>query len=251
MVKISVITVVRNGADTISTCIRSIQSQTISVEHIIIDGGSTDRTLEIIEEYKSCIALVVSEPDNGIYDAMNKGLRLASGDVVGISNADDFYADLEVLERVADVFTDQEVDSCYGDLVFTDFKDTNKIFRYWRTGEFKSEKFKWGWMPPHPTFFVRREVYEQYGGFNIELGTAADYELMLRFLFKHGISTNYIPRVLVKMRVGGKSNATLYRRLVANRMDRKAWTVNGLKPYPWTLWMKPLRKIPQWWQREL
>ena len=251
MVKISVVTVVKNGADTISTCIKSVQSQTISVEHIIIDGGSTDRTLAIIEEYKSGIALVVSEPDNGIYDAMNKGLRLASGDVVGILNADDFYVDSGVLEKVADVFADQEVDSCYGDLVFTDFKDTNRVFRYWRAGEFKSEKFQWGWMPPHPAFFARKEIYEQYGGFNVELGTAADYELMLRFLVKHSITTNYIPKVLVKMRMGGQSNATLYRRLVANRMDRKAWMVNGLKPYPWTLWMKPLRKIPQWWQREL
>jgi len=250
MVKISIITNVLNGADTIRDCIKSVQGQTVPVEHIIIDGGSSDNTLEIIEEYKSDTALVVSEPDNGIYDAMNKGLRLVSGDVVGILNADDFYADSTVLEKVADVFGDKTVDSCYGDLLYVDSKNTDQVFRYWRAGEFQPEKFYWGWMPPHPTFFVRRSVYEEYGLFNDDLGSAADYQLMLRFLLKNRISAAYIPEILVKMRVGGASNASLTKRIKANKMDRRAWEINGLKPYPWTLWMKPLRKIPQWWQRE-
>ena len=250
MVKISVITTVLNGADTIRGCIKSIQSQTVPVKHIIIDGGSSDRTLEIIEEYKSDTALVVSEPDNGIYDAMNKGLRFVAGDVVGILNADDFYADSTVLEKVAYAFADKKVDACYGDLIYIDSKNTDKVFRYWRAGEFKPEKFYWGWMPPHPTFFVRRDIYEKYGLFNLGLGSAADYELMLRLLLKNRISVAYIPEILVKMRVGGASNASLRKRIKANKMDRRAWEINGLKPYPWTLWMKPLRKIPQWWQRE-
>ena len=232
----------------------SVLSQSYDdLEYIIVDGASTDGTLESIQDvtkkYTEKSINFISEKDDGIYDAMNKGLQLVSGDVVGILNADDFYADSTVLEKLASAFADKKVNSCYGDLIVVDPENTNKVFRYWRAREFKPEKFYWGWMPPHPTFFVRREVYKQYGGFNLELGTAADYELMLRFLVKHRITTNYIPEVLVKMRMGGQSNATLYRRLVANRMDRKAWTVNGLKPYPWTLWMKPLCKIPQWWQR--
>ncbi len=249
MVKISIITAVLNGADTISDCIKSIQSQTVPVEHIVIDGGSTDSTLEIIEEYKSDIAQVVSEPDKGIYDAMNKGLRLVSGDVIGILNADDFYAGPEVLEKVANAFSYENVDSCYCDLVYVNSKNSNQVLRYWHSGEFKSHNFYWGWMPPHPTFYVRRNVYEKYGLFKIDLGSAADYELMLRFLLKNKIRTVYIPEILVKMRSGGVSNASLKNRLMANRNDRLAWTANGLKPYLWSLWMKPLRKIPQYIRR--
>ena len=249
MVKISVITAVRNGADTISDCIKSIQSQTVPVEHIVIDGGSTDSTLEIIEEYKSDIAQVVSESDKGIYDAMNKGLRLVSGDVIGILNADDFYAGPEALEKVANAFSYESVDSCYCDLVYVNSKNSNQVLRYWHSGGFKPKKFYWGWMPPHPTFFVRRHVYEKYGLFNIDLGSAADYELMLRFLFKNKIRTVYIPEILVKMRSGGVSNASLKNRFMANRNDRLAWKANGLKPYPWSLWLKPLRKIPQYIRR--
>ena len=216
---------------------------------------------------------VVSEPDNGIYEGMNKGLRLATGDVVGILNADDFYAGPDVLAKVAKVFQDPAVDSCYGDLLYVEEEPGDglsvksdgrkaqgagitakeekqfKIVRYWKSGDFKPERFYWGWMVPHPTFFVRRSVYEKYGLFNLDLGSAADYELMLRFLVKHRISTVYIPEVLVKMRVGGTSNASLKNRINANRMDRKAWEVNGLRPYPWTIPLKPLRKIPQWLAR--
>jgi len=249
MIQVSIITTVLNGSDTIRDCIKSIQSQTIPVEHIIIDGGSSDSTLGIIEEYKSGIARVISEPDNGIYDAMNKGLQLVSGDIVGILNADDFYADSTVLEKVADAFADKKVDSCYGNLVYVDSKNADQVFRYWHAGEFKPEKFYWGWMPPHPTFFVRRGIYNKYGLYDLALGTAADYELMLRFLLRHKITATYIPEILVKMRIGGLSNISLKNRFTANRFDRLAWRVNGLKPYPWTLYLKPLRKIFQYVSR--
>jgi glycosyltransferase len=265
---ITIITAVYNSATAIRDCLKSIGSQTVNCEHLIIDGASSDATLETIHLIAPS-ARIVSEPDNGIYDAMNKGLRLADGDVIGILNADDLYSHEKVLERVADAFADPSVDACYGDLVYvkeqetrnekrgTRFKPQNPILqtqnfqvvRYWKSGPFHHDKFYWGWMPPHPTFFVRRRVYEKYGLFNLDLGSAADYEMMLRFLLKHRIKVAYIPEVLVKMRVGGVSNASIKNRMRANHKDRKAWEVNGLKPYPWTLCMKPLRKIPQWLQR--
>jgi glycosyltransferase len=245
---LSLITATYNSAPLVSSCLRSVQSQPIPVEHIIIDGGSKDATLETVRSFPH-VAKVISEPDHGIYDAMNKGIALATGDVVGILNSDDFYADNQVLERVAHVFTDPSVDSCYGDLQYVT-PDATKVVRHWTAGQMHERSFFWGWMPPHPTFFVRRSVYERFGLFNLNLGSAADYELMLRFLVKNRITTAYIPHVLVKMRIGGASNASLQNRLKANAMDRKAWSVNGLNPYPWTIMAKPLRKIGQFLRRE-
>jgi glycosyltransferase len=273
MLSFSIITAVRNGASTVANCIESVKEQSYPAknrEHIIIDGGSTDGTQSIIEKNRDYLSHLISEPDNGIYDAMNKGLALATGDLIGILNADDFYAGSHILERVAGVFEDPAIDSCYGDLVYvnavnipvTDFSlepksvtkrfnsaDPFRVTRYWRAGDYNSRKFFQGWMPPHPTFFARRKIYERYGGFNLAMGTAADYELMLRFLARHGITVAYIPEVMVCMRTGGMSNASIKNRIMANRMDRKAWTVNGLKPYPWTLLLKPLRKIPQFFTK--
>lgn len=245
--QISIITASYNAGATISDCLKSVNSQTVPVEHIIIDGASTDSTLELVRKISSH-ARIISEPDNGIYDAMNKGLRLASGDIIGILNTDDFYAAPDVLVRVSAVFADPTVAVCYGDLQYVQeekLPESFKVVRHWQSDPFCRSRFLWGWMPPHPTFFVRKEIYEQYGLFRLDLGSAADYELMLRFLFKHQIRAVYIPQVLVKMRVGGVSNATLKNRIKANLMDRRAWEVNGLKPYPWTLLMKPLRKLRQ------
>jgi glycosyltransferase len=273
-VQITIITATYNCASTIFDCLASVNTQAMPLEHVIIDGLSTDNTLALVKE-SSPKARTFSEPDNGIYDAMNKGLRLATGEVIGILNADDFYATPDVLAKVAKVFEDPEVDACYGDLVYvtdvqgegkkekgnsvkckclssylpSSFSPNFKIHRYWKTGSFDPKKFYMGWMPPHPTFFVRRRVYEQYGLFNLDLGSAADYELMLRFLFKYRINVKYIPEVLVCMRAGGASNESLTARLKANRNDRKAWEVNGLKPYSWTLALKPIRKIPQWFSK--
>jgi len=254
MYKITIVTATLNSSATISTCLKSINSQSVSIEHIVKDGDSTDETLDIVKQ-NSPNSIIISEPDNGIYDALNKGIKSANGDVIGILHADDLFASSKVLEKIAGVFSNKEIDSCYGDLIYIENEEVEgrikerkdfKVVRYWQSGEYDTQKFYRGWMPPHPTFFVRREVYEKYGLFNLELGTAADYELMLRFLLKHKISCAYIPEVLVKMRVGGVSNVSWYNRIQANKMDRKAWEINGLKPYPWTLWMKPIRKIPQW-----
>jgi glycosyltransferase len=243
---VSIITAVYNNAGTIGPCLESVSSQThTDIEHIVIDGGSKDGTVDIVKNFGGNIAKFFSEADNGVYDAMNKGLKLVTGDIIGILNGDDFYPDPNILAKVAGAFDDPSVDSCYGDLVYVDRNDTSRTVRYWKAGPYNYRKFFWGWMPPHPTFFVRRAVYQKYGHFNLALGTAADYELILRFLVKHRIAATYIPEVLVKMRTGGISNVTLKNRLRANRMDRYAWKVNDLRPYPWTTYLKPARKIAQ------
>ena len=248
--KISIVTATYNAADTLASCLDSVRNQGVDVEHILIDGGSTDTSLDIADSYKAHIAKIFSEPDQGIYDAMNKGIQMAMGEVIGILNADDFYPSNEILSRVEEVFADKNIQACYGDLIYVDREHTNKVKRYWRAGKFDRKKFYHGWMPPHPTFFVRSSVYEKYGLFNLGLGSAADYEIMLRFLLKHEINVAYLPMVMVHMRTGGVSNANVSNRLAANRMDRKAWEVNDLQPYPWTLYAKPFRKIGQWVFRE-
>ncbi len=247
-IPISIVTVTMNSAATLHDCLKSVQEQTVKSEHIIIDGGSSDDTVNIAEAYSS-VTKVISEPDMGIYDAMNKGIALASGDVIGILNSDDYFAHRDVLEKVRRAFVEQGTDSCYGDLVYVDTLNTGRIQRVWISGSFDYRKFYWGWMPPHPTFFVRKGVYEKYGMFNTSLGTSADYEFMLRVLVKHRISSLYIPEVLVKMRTGGASNRSLRCRIAANRLDRCAWKVNALKPKPWTLTMKPLSKVLQFLKR--
>ncbi len=246
MIKLSIITVTFNAANTVADCLDCVRNQSTEVEHILIDGMSQDNTMAIVKRHGDHLTHIVSEADRGIYDAMNKGLQLAKGDVIGILNADDFYPDTNTLGKVKELFTDPDIDACYGDLLYVDNTNSDKIVRNWRSGSYTPEKFYWGWMPPHPTFFVRRLIYEKYGNFNLELGSAADYEIMVRFLVKERIKAVYLPEVLVKMRTGGISNASLKNRFIANRMDRKAWAVNGLRPYPWTMWLKPVRKVGQW-----
>ena len=248
MTKLSIITVTLNAGATLVDCLDSVKMQSKGdVEHIVIDGCSTDNTLTILKQYGDWLSCVVFEPDRGIYDAMNKGIQLAEGEVIGILNADDFFPSADILETVSAVFDDQQVCACYGDLLYVDAAETDKVIRYWRAGDYTgTDWFYWGWMPPHPTFFVRRSVYNQFGLFNPALGSSADYEIMIRFLVRHRITTAYIKKVIVKMRTGGISNSSIVARLQANKMDRKAWKINGIKPYPWTLFLKPFRKIGQW-----
>ena len=243
---LSIITPTYNSAGTLADTLKSVQSQTYTeVEHLIIDGGSQDETIAIARRHGERVCRVVSEPDDGLYDAMNKGIALASGEVIGILNSDDFYAGPQVLERVMNVFRQNEVDSVYGDLKYVHAGDTSKVVRSWRAGGYQVHNWLHGWMPPHPTFFVRSEVYERYGCFDTSFRSAADYELMLRFLYKHRISTAYIPKVLVHMRTGGQSNASFRHRWLANREDHRAWKRNGLRPWPHTTWVKPIRKLGQ------
>jgi len=243
---ISIITATFNSEVTVRDTLRSISSQDYKdVEHIIIDGLSKDNTLTVIQEFPH-VKQVFSEKDKGIYDAMNKGIALVKGDIVGILNSDDIYADDKVLSRVVEIFERTGCDALYGDLVYVDPVNTRRVLRYWQSGPYNPGAFKWGWMPPHPTFFVRRELYEQWGGFDLRLTTSADYELMLRFIHKHNIKLEYIPSILVKMRMGGVSNNSLSNRLKANAEDKLAWTINNLRPFWFTLYLKPLKKITQY-----
>jgi glycosyltransferase involved in cell wall biosynthesis len=245
MMKVSVITATYNSAATIADTLRSVRDQSYPlVEHLIIDGGSRDSTMEIVTTFPH-VKQTCSEKDRGIYDAMNKGVGRATGDIVGILNSDDFYASEHVLREVVEVFQQSGCDAVYGDLQYVDKDDVSKVVRYWRSGSYQQGAFKWGWMPPHPSFFVRRSLYDRCGLFNLDMKTAADYELMLRMVHKEGATLQYLPKVLVKMRTGGASNATLASRLKANADDRKAWEVNNLKPYWFTLYLKPIRKITQ------
>ena len=242
--KISIITIAFNSEETIEDTIKSVVAQDYKdVEYIIIDGGSTDGTLQIVDKYKDNIAKVISEPDKGIYDAMNKGVRASTGELVGILNSDDFYASNTVLSEIADAIGDK--DAIYADLVYVDRENTEKVVRYWKAGAYKEDCFFKGWMPPHPTFFIRKRLYDKYGDYNLKLKSAADYELMLRMLHKHKISVTYLPKVITKMRVGGQSNVTLKNRLKANKEDRMAWELNGLEPKFYSLYLKPARKITQ------
>lgn len=245
--RVSIITVCYNSEKTISDCIKSVALQSYSnIEHIIVDGKSTDKTLEIINSLGSKITHLISEEDKGIYDAINKGIILAQGDVIGILNSDDFYATKDVIKDVVTRFLTEKTDSIYGDIVYVSNKNINHIRRYWRAGSYKDEKFFYGWMPPHPTFFVRKKIYDTYGLYNTNFKIAADYEFMLRMLHKHKITTTYIPKVLVKMRMGGISNVHFKNRILANQEDRKAWQINGLKPRFYTRFLKPLSKIFQY-----
>jgi glycosyltransferase involved in cell wall biosynthesis len=244
--KISVVTVTKNAGGTIKDCLESVKNQDYTSEHIVIDGASSDDTLKIVLQYEQSLARIVSEPDKGLFDAMNKGIGHATGDIIAILNSDDFYANRSVLSKVAEIFRDENFDSCYGDIVYVAKNDISRVVRYWKSGAYKESAFYFGWMPPHSAFFVRREIYERYGGFNLEFGTSADYELMLRFLLKHRISTAYIHDILTVMRAGGIGNASLRNRLRANRFDRLAWRANGLKPRFWTLSAKPIRKMIQY-----
>ncbi|MFM1793622.1 MAG: hypothetical protein RL642_7 [Bacteroidota bacterium] len=243
--KVSIITVSFNAAKTISTTLNSVASQTYAdIEHLVIDGGSTDGTQEVVKQFPH-VTTFVSEPDNGLYDAMNKGISMATGDIVVILNADDFYAHAGIVEKVVKCFEQHQVDAVYGDLVYAS-ADYTKITRNWKAGKYHRNKFYQGWMVPHPTFFVKRKCYQELGLFDTSLKYAADYELMLRFMFKHQISNFYLPETLVIMKSGGKSNSSIINRYYINREDRRAWTINDLQPHLFTLILKPLRKLTQY-----
>lgn len=244
-VKISLITVTYNAASTIEHCISSVIAQTYPhIEHIVIDGQSTDATPAIINKYKIHIHQYLSEPDYGIYDAMNKGIQMATGDVIGILNADDYFADENVLQDVAGAFELSDADIIYGDIDYVN--KSNQIIRKWRSGAYKNGHFNWGWMPPHPSFYARRELFSQAGLYQPQYGSATDYELMLRFIHAKKFKVYYLNKVLVKMRTGGVSNKSINNRIKAWGNDYRAMKKNGILFPHISLFLKPLRKIIQY-----
>lgn len=243
--KITIITVVFNRVDSIAQAVASLQAQTHpDIEHVVIDGASTDGTLDILRACLDEGAVLVSEPDKGIYDALNKGLARATGEVIGLMHSDDLFADPNVLADVAKAIADPAVDAVYGNLEYVAKSDTSRVIRYWRSGEFDPKKLGWGWMPPHPTLFLRRGVIERWGGFDTEFRIAADYDAILRYFSKGKIRAAYIPRVLVKMRLGGESNRSLARIWLKSREDYQALRRNGVGGLGALAW-KNLSKLGQ------
>lgn len=244
--KISLITSTFNSAATVQATFDSVRAQCLEdFEYIVVDGGSKDSTLSIIEQNLDIIDHYVSEQDNGIYDALNKGILLATGDVIGFIHSDDLLASPQVLQRISDAFNESDIDAVYADLLYVDRINSEKIIRHWKSQPYKASLFYRGWMPAHPTFYLKKSLYLKHGLYDTSFRISADYELMLRMLLKHQISAAYIPEVFVKMRVGGESNVSLKNRWRANQEDARAWKKNGLRPYAWTRWIKPISKVVQ------
>jgi glycosyltransferase involved in cell wall biosynthesis len=248
--KVTLITATYNSARHLEDCILSVIRQNYpQIEHIIVDGGSTDGTIDIIKKYENRIAAWISEKDRGMYDAINKGMKMATGDVIGILNSDDMLDAEDVISAIVGAFREKQVDSLYGDLEYVDPVDTNKIYRIWKGKPYDRKLFHYGWMPAHPTFYFKRSLLEKYGGYENHYFTAADYEFMARYLYKYRISSYYLPKLLVKMRRGGQSNSSIYKRLRANRRDYLAMKKSGIPFAFFVSILKPLSKIHQYYKK--
>lgn len=227
--KISVITVSFNSVRTLGDTLESVAAQThLEVEHIVVDGASTDGTLKIIERYGEHVALLISEPDQGIYDAMNKGLRLATGEVIGFLNADDVYADSGVVERVSAIMAEDDLDALFGDAEFVNPDRPNQPVRRYRSERFRPERIAWGWMPAHPALFLRRRVYESYGLFRTDYRIAGDFEYCARIFHKNTLLYRSLPETLVRMRTGGISTSGWRNTVLLNREVLRACRENGI-----------------------
>jgi glycosyltransferase involved in cell wall biosynthesis len=287
-VKLTLITVCRNAASVIAETLESALAQDHGdLELVVIDGASTDGTVEILREFEQRVnghaagslpgepaeggtvdvlevprvppsraesrdgprMILISEPDKGIYDAMNKGLRAATGEVIGFLNAGDLLMGPRVLRQVVAEFERSNADAVYGDIIMVDEHDIHKVHRTWLSGGYRRENFRKGWMPPHVATFIRRKVYDHYGHFNTDLRIGADYEILLRFLYKHKISTVHLPELLVRFRLGGMSNGNLKQILQANREVRASWGLNGLKAPPLLVTRKLWSKVMQFFER--
>jgi len=249
-VKVSIITSVFNSAHTIEDAIQSVMSQTHdNIEYIIIDGGSTDATMEVVAKYDHHIDIVHSEKDEGIYDGLNRGIKLATGDIIGFLHADDMYEDHMVIEKIVKVFKESDADAVYGDLIYVHKDDIDNVLRYWKSGIFEAKKLKRGWMPPHPTFFAKRELYEHHGIYDDSLKIAADYDFMLRILTHKEYHISYLPEVLYRMRSGGASNRSLKNIIQKSAEDLKVMRRNKVGGVG-TLFMKNVSKVPQFLKKK-
>ncbi|PSU22931.1 glycosyltransferase family 2 protein [Photobacterium kishitanii] len=243
--KVSIITATYNSSRTIIDTLKSLEEQTYSnIEYIIIDGASKDNTLDVIKNNCSRVSTIISEPDNGIYDALNKGINLATGDIVGFLHSDDLFAYPEAIEDIVKSMSKNNTDAIYADLQYVDKDNINSIVRYWRSGEYNINKVKDGWMPPHPTFYMKRKCYEQFGLFDLKFKISADYDSLLRYLYLNNISMSYLPKVTIKMRVGGASNRDIKNIILKTTEDITALK-NSQIPWFQALANKNLSKIPQ------
>jgi glycosyltransferase involved in cell wall biosynthesis len=238
---VSIVTVCFNSARTIRDTIESVLAQDYpKIQYIIVDGGSTDGTVGIVREYAERIAVVISEPDRGIYDAMNKGIRAATGEVIGMLNSDDFYADTQVVSEMMRALCERHVEAVFADLVYVDPADTRRVRRYYDSGRWRPSRFRFGWMPAHPTFFIKRTWYERYGLFSLDYRIAADFEMLVRLLHTGRASYTHVRRPIVRMRAGGASTRGLKHSLLLNREIVRACRANGI----WTTLPIVLLKIP-------
>ena len=250
--KVSIITVTYNSVRHLEDCIHSVVKQDYkNIEYIVVDGRSTDGTVDLIKKNSHHITKWISESDAGMYDAINKGMKLASGDIIGLLHSDDVLASEDVISEIVKCFQDNNIDSLYGDLVYVEAKDLQKVLRFWKGLSYNRQRFEYGWMPAHPTFYFRRELVEKFGGYDLQYYTAADFELMTRYLYLLKISSFYLPKLIVKMRAGGASNESLSARVKANRRDYLAMKKNKI-PFPFIVSiLKPLIKVPQFYNAVL
>ena len=236
----------------LTECLNSVDSQSHNnIEHIVIDGASTDGTLTLLNSKKDQLSILVSESDDGIYDAMNKGIKLAKGDIIGFLNSDDFYANNEVISKVVSEFKKEpSLDACYADLIYVNQSNKSKIVRNFKSSEFKQGLFSKGWCPPHPTFFVRRSVYEHYGNFDLNYHIASDVELMMRFLEIHKVKSLYVPEIWIKMRMGGTTNQNLKNIWLQNKEILNSFYKNGLYINPISFFIyKIISRLKQFFLR--
>ncbi|MFL0913524.1 glycosyltransferase family 2 protein [Vibrio parahaemolyticus] len=247
--KVSVITATYNSSQTVIDTLESLNQQTYEdIEYIIIDGASSDSTLKVVQDNCSRIAKIISEPDKGIYDALNKGIKAATGDIIGFLHSDDLFAYPDAIRDLVKTLEVEGTDSVYADLEYVSKEDTSKVVRKWKSGSCSKAKLLSGWMPPHPTFFMKREHYQKLGLFNLKFNIAADYDSILRYLWSNEVSTCYLPKVVTKMRVGGASNRSLKNIVEKTKEDIEALKANGIF-WPRAILMKNVSKIPQFFAR--
>ncbi len=242
--RVSIITVSYNSINSIANTIKSVLSQTYSnIEYIVIDGGSRDGTQEEVKKFGSRINKFVSEGDNGIYDALNKGIKISEGDIIGILNADDFFYDNNIISKVAEAFENEHIDAVFGDVQFVRPRDTSKVIRYYSSKRFDPGKFRFGFMPAHPSFYVRRSLFDKYGGYKTDYKIAADFELLIRFLYTHHVRYKYLEFPFVTMRTGGVSTRSLKSNLILNREILRACRRNGIYTNYINIYSKYFTKI--------
>ncbi|MCF7455150.1 glycosyltransferase family 2 protein [Vibrio sp. A1-1] len=247
--KVSVITATYNSSKTVLDTLKSLNEQTYTdIEYIIIDGGSSDNTVSVIKEHCPKVASIVSEPDKGIYDALNKGISAATGDIVGFLHSDDLLAYPDAIKELVETLQREKTQAVYADLEYVSKDNTSKIIRKWTSGAFEKQKLRSGWMPPHPTFFMKRDLYIKHGMFDLDLKIAADYDSLLRYLWSNNITASYLPKVVTKMRVGGASNRSLANIIEKTKEDVQALKNNRLF-WPSALLIKNFSKIPQFFKR--